>query len=301
MTAVERSDAHPPVHDWATDFDHTDEAYAADPFPIWDELRTSGCPVAHTERYGGAWLPTTHELVSEIAYDTERFTSRSVVVSPFRPPRRDGARWASRRRSRPTRRSTSRPAACCSPPFSPQAIDKIEPSTRDYCKELIAEMGDRDVVDAAEEYAQHIPVRVIAKMLGFPEEDADRFRGFVNHVLEGVALPLEQRAEGMMVLFEYLREQVEDHLANPRDDLTTFLHQRGDGRRADPARPRRRHHRPAAPRRHRHHLERDRRVDLPPRRHPGRPRARSSPSPSCCPPRWRSCSAPTPPSPWPAW
>ena len=84
-------------------------------------------------------------------------------------------------------------------------------------------MGDRDVVDAAEEYAQHIPVRVIAKMLGFPEEDADRFRGFVNHVLEGVALPLEQRAEGMMVLFEYLRVQVEDHIANPRDDLTTFL------------------------------------------------------------------------------
>ena len=66
-------------------------------------------------------------------------------------------------------------------------------------------MGDREVVDAAEEYAQHIPVRVIAKMLGFPEEDADRFRGFVNHVLEGVALPMEQRAEGMIALFEYLR------------------------------------------------------------------------------------------------
>ena len=82
MSSVERSDAHPPVQDWATDFDHTDEVYAADPFPIWEELRTSGCPIAHTERYGGAWLPTTHELVSEIAYDTERFTSRSVVASP---------------------------------------------------------------------------------------------------------------------------------------------------------------------------------------------------------------------------
>ena len=53
------TDDHPPVQDWATDFDHTDEAYAADPFPIWDEIRASGCPVAHTERYGGAWLPTT--------------------------------------------------------------------------------------------------------------------------------------------------------------------------------------------------------------------------------------------------
>ena len=42
---------NPPVTDWATDFDHTDEQWVADPYPIWDELRT-GCPVAHTDRYG---------------------------------------------------------------------------------------------------------------------------------------------------------------------------------------------------------------------------------------------------------
>ena len=55
-------------------------------------------------------------------------------------------------------------------------------------------------VPAYKEYAQHIPVRIIAHMLGFPEKDADRFRGFVKHVLEGVSLPMEERADGMMVL-----------------------------------------------------------------------------------------------------
>jgi cytochrome P450 len=65
------------VADWATDFDHTDEQWAADPFPIWDDLR-SGCPIAHTHRYGGAWLPTRHADVSAIANDTEHFTSRSI-------------------------------------------------------------------------------------------------------------------------------------------------------------------------------------------------------------------------------
>ena len=30
---------HPPVTDWATDFDHTDPGWVADPYPIWDELR----------------------------------------------------------------------------------------------------------------------------------------------------------------------------------------------------------------------------------------------------------------------
>ena len=78
------TDRHPPVQDWATDFDHTDPAWTADPYPIWDDLRQR-CPVAHTGRYGGAWLPVTYDLIREVAYDTEHFTSRSVVVSERRP------------------------------------------------------------------------------------------------------------------------------------------------------------------------------------------------------------------------
>jgi cytochrome P450 len=76
---------HDPVSDWERDFDHTDDVWAADPYPVWDELRRT-CPVAHTERYGGTWLPTRWEDVAAIAYDTERFSSRSVVVSEFRAP-----------------------------------------------------------------------------------------------------------------------------------------------------------------------------------------------------------------------
>ena len=78
------STQRPPVTDWATDFDHTDRTYSRDPFPIWEELRDR-CPVAHTDRFGGAWMPTTHATVSAVAYDTEHFTSRSVVVSELRP------------------------------------------------------------------------------------------------------------------------------------------------------------------------------------------------------------------------
>jgi hypothetical protein len=49
---------HPPVDDWAADFDHTDPGWVGDPYPIWDDLRQR-CPVAHTNRYGGMWLPLT--------------------------------------------------------------------------------------------------------------------------------------------------------------------------------------------------------------------------------------------------
>jgi cytochrome P450 len=212
---------HEPVTDWATDFDHTDEAWAADPFPIWDELRER-CPIAHTERYMGVWLPTRHEDIADIAYDTERFTSRSVVVSEFRAPMELAPEGiAPPISSDPPFHQGARRMLL--PAFSPQAVAKLEPSTRAYCHELIDAMGDAELVDAAEQYAQHIPVRVIAHMLGLPESDGDRFRGFVNHVLEGVDKSIEERAAGMMELFAYLQEQIEDHVANPRDDLTSFL------------------------------------------------------------------------------
>jgi cytochrome P450 len=212
---------HPPVEDWKTDFDHTDDVWAADPYAIWGDLRET-CPVAHTTRYGGAWLPTRYDDISAIAYDTERFTSRSVVVSEFRPPYELApAGIAPPISSDPPFHAGARRVLL--PLFSPQVIDRLESSTRTYCEELIAATEGRDVVDAAQDYAQHIPVRVIANMLGLPESDADVFRGFVNHVLEGVALPMNERAEGMLALFGYLQGHIEDHIANPRDDLITVL------------------------------------------------------------------------------
>src|ERR1700685_223390 len=75
-----------PVSDWATDFSHLEPEWSADPYLIQDDLRQR-CPIARTERFGGAWLPTRYEDVAAIAYDTDRFSSRSIILSNFRPPR----------------------------------------------------------------------------------------------------------------------------------------------------------------------------------------------------------------------
>ena len=75
-----------PVADWTSDFSHLEPEYAQRAPEIWDDLRQR-CPVAHTERYGGTWLPVRHADVSAIAYDSEHFSSRSVVVANRKPPR----------------------------------------------------------------------------------------------------------------------------------------------------------------------------------------------------------------------
>lgn len=209
-----------PVTDWATDFDHADPGYNAHAPEIWAELRDS-CPVAHTDRYNGAWLPVTHEHVTQIAYDTEHFTSRSVVVSPFHPIAQSPIGNAPPISSDPPFHHDARRLLL--PAFSPKTIDPWEKDIRALCKELLASMGDADVIDAAVQYAQHIPVNVIARMLGFPVADADLFRGFVHDVLEGVNIELEQRFQAFGRLAAYLDIQIQDHIENPRDDLTSFL------------------------------------------------------------------------------
>src|SRR3954453_22385943 len=66
------------------------------------------------------------------------------------------------------------------PAFTKTAVSKLEPATREFCQSLPDGFAGRDVVDGAAESAQHIPMRVIAHRLGFPQEDGERFARFVE-------------------------------------------------------------------------------------------------------------------------
>ncbi|HZZ98150.1 MAG TPA: cytochrome P450 [Jatrophihabitantaceae bacterium] len=210
-----------PVSDWTTDFSHLDPHWAADAPAIWDDLR-GRCPIAHTDRFGGAWLPTRYEHVAAIAYDTEHFSSRAIVMSNFRPPHDiapvGGTPPIS---SDPPFHHDARKLLL--PAFTRAAVGTQEQATRAFCDSLLDGFAGRDVVDAAAEYAQHIPMRVMADLLGFPQEDAPQFARFVENTLEGVNLPVDERLERSAQLFDYLFVQIRDHLARPRDDLTDYL------------------------------------------------------------------------------
>jgi len=210
-----------PVSDWASDFSHLEPEWSADPYPIQDDLRQR-CPIAHTERFGGGWLPTRYEDVAAIAYDTERFSSRAIIMGNFRPPREIAPVGGSPPiSSDPPFHHDARKLLL--PAFTKAAVARQEPATRAFCHSLIDTFEGRDVVDAAYDYAQHIPMRVIADMLGFPAEDGPQFREFVENTLEGVNLPPEERIARMTMLSDYLLAQVHDHIDHPREDLTSYL------------------------------------------------------------------------------
>jgi cytochrome P450 len=214
-----------PVQDWTTDYDIFDSGFVRDPYPTMAEVRESGCPVARTDRWGGSWMPTRYADVVAVAQEHDVFSSRQILVTPPPPQQFEGAYSA-----------IAAPPISSDPPehhwhrrlilptFSPQSVAKYEDGARDLCNRLIDGFIADGQADAAGQYAQQIPVRVIATMLGVPLEMADEFTSWVRGVLEvGLTDPAVRLANRTKIL-EFFLGQVADRKANPReDDLITEL------------------------------------------------------------------------------
>ncbi len=211
-----------PVSSWATDFDVLDREYVSSPFEIWDELRQK-CPIAQTDRRGRNWLPTRYEDVTAIAHDIGHFSSLEVAVIPFEGEEPDepvlpyGLPPIS---SDPPLHTWTRRLLL--PWFSHRRVAGYEELTRNLCRRLIAGFADAGRADAAAGYAQQIPVRVIAHILGVPEDLSDTFTEWVRDVLE-FADDAERRIHGMESLVNYFVAEVGRRKEEPGDDLISEL------------------------------------------------------------------------------
>lgn len=214
------SETGKPVADWATDFDLGDPGYEENPYEIWDDLRTR-CPMARTERRGGAVMPTRYDDVAAIAYDTENFSSRQTSVLP--PPPGSALLVAPPITSDPPFHTEARRILLAY--FSPKEVTKLEERTRDVCAELLddIERSGKPTADAAGDYAQHIPVRIIAHMLGIPESDEARFTDWAVRILQSGIDDPEVVKVAIKEVLAYFAEQVADRRLAPRDDLLSQL------------------------------------------------------------------------------
>ena len=224
-----------PVTDWATDYDIFDPQYVADPYPIWAELRER-CPMAHTERWGGSWLPTRYEDVYAIAHDIATFPSgNGISVVPMIPLPTDDPNHPDHSPA-PTAPvlASGVPPISADPPLhtwtrrlvlptmSPARVAEYEVFTRDLCRRLADDIATRGDGDAAAEYAQQIPVRVIGHILGVPEDMAGTFTEWVRDVLEFAHDP-ERRRRGIVGIIEYLQGALDERQENPTDDFISEL------------------------------------------------------------------------------
>ncbi|MDG2113879.1 MAG: cytochrome P450, partial [Actinomycetota bacterium] len=208
-----------PVDDWATDYDIMDPGFVEDPYPVWSELRES-CPIPHTDRWQGSWMPTKYADIRDFANDVDLFSSRNPIVIPNPNPDAPEPNAAPITSDPPDHHAARRMIL---PAFSPKATDRHIEYTRDLCRRLLRGFIEDGRADGAADYAQQIPPRVIAHLLGVDEDRADEFTEWVRGVLELGLTDPELRQSSSDKILNFFQEEVTARRANPGDDLISQL------------------------------------------------------------------------------
>jgi cytochrome P450 len=112
--------------------------------------------------------------------------------------------------------------------FTPRTAARMRPRIREISHELIDAVEGRGEMDVVEDFAHHLPVRVISEMIGVPESDYPRFARWTSDVGLGFS-PLitpeirKKVDEAVAGLYDYVSRLVEERRPRPGDDLVSAL------------------------------------------------------------------------------
>src|SRR6516162_1820784 len=210
----------PPLHD--PDF------HSGDPFPAFRRLRAES-PV-HWHDTPGFWALTRHEDVLAVSRDPATFcSSRGVLIA-------DIGRQMLPRESvifiDPPEHGKYRKLV--QPVFSPGRLRALAVEIRETARRLLDEMLDRAEpgrpIDFVDEFAVHLPLLVIADMLGVPGEDRARFRVWSDGVIEAATQQTPENMQLSTELLGYFASVVAERRERPTNDvISTLVHSRIDG------------------------------------------------------------------------
>ncbi|MET9079158.1 cytochrome P450 [Streptomyces sp. NPDC004232] len=108
--------------------------------------------------------------------------------------------------------------------FTVRQVEKLRPQIKELTSTLLDEMESAGPpADLVDRYALPIPVAVICRLLGVPEEDRPRFRAWSDAALSTSSLTAEEFDRNREELRAYMSQLIGAHRKEPRDDLMTAL------------------------------------------------------------------------------
>ncbi|MCV2491421.1 cytochrome P450, partial [Geodermatophilus sp. YIM 151500] len=109
-------------------------------------------------------------------------------------------------------------------PFTVRAIEHLADRVRELAGRLLDELEPRGRVDLKKEFALPIPLTVISEMVGVDEAEKRRFhRGAQVAVGETERIGEDRWTAEITALIDFVRELVERHRGDPRDNILTGL------------------------------------------------------------------------------
>ncbi|NUO99792.1 MAG: cytochrome P450 [Nonomuraea sp.] len=210
-----------------------DPAGRADPYPHLGALRQT--PVRRLE--DGTYVVSTYREIVELLHDPRLSSDRRNLASAPEEPEHAPAfiRLDPPEHDR-LRRLTMRHFG---PPHTPRIVDGLRPMMLATTTHLIDAIAGKRRADVVDEVAYPLPIAVICRLLGVPEEDEGQFHGWADQIVETLGPGEEDRAERArerqavsQQLERYLAGLADARRARPGDDLLSGLvtHEGPDGR-----------------------------------------------------------------------
>lgn len=207
-----------------------------DPTEITYPFNTSeslGLSQAYQEARGRAGLLRVRMAYGEPAWLVTRYADARLVLGDRRFSRAAALHHDEPRQSEGRRNSGiltmdppdhTRLRTLVAKAFTVHQVEKLRPSVRRLTQELLDELeAAGPPADLVDRYALPIPVGVICRLLGVPEEDRPKFRVWSDAALSTSSLSAEEFERNRDELRAYMAGLIEHHRAAPQDDLMTSL------------------------------------------------------------------------------
>jgi cytochrome P450 len=117
--------------------------------------------------------------------------------------------------------------------FTPRRIAALEPKIRKNAEELFAGFESRGRCDLMDEFANPLPVSVIADLLGLDPARRDDFKRWSTALIVGSTRPTEggyaSNFDDFREFRSYMTQVIDERRATPGDDLISTLIHTGEG------------------------------------------------------------------------
>jgi cytochrome P450 len=195
----------------AKSYDHFDISLAADPWPVFEALRSRE-PVAWSECHGGFWVVSRHEDLCEAGSDWHRFSNAlhgaSLPELPF-------PRLAPLEVDPPLHREYRR---LMNDLFSPASVQSREPKIREIAQELMRPLGGMQRFDYSKMFATPFSQNVALGVLGFHDSDREELATWIAEIAVNVGMDFEQIFEPGIKVLGRIGERMEEQRKELRPD-----------------------------------------------------------------------------------
>ncbi len=204
----------------------TDPAFVQDPYPFYARARAAG-DLVRWEEYGMV-CATSHRAVSALLKDRRFGRERPADLAPKRPAHLApfyAVEDHSMLELEPPRHTRLRGLVLRA--FTSRRIAGLAPEVTALCHDLLDAVPDGPF-NLLPVFAERLPVIVIARLLGVPEDRADDLLRW-SHAMVGMYQARRTRvmedaaAQAAQDFADFLRAQIETRRGKPEDDLLSHL------------------------------------------------------------------------------